>query len=567
MTEYQSIHEYTGNGSRTRWTISFAGGYIDPEHVKVVRGGVPATATIDAGEVVISPAVPNGERFSIKRITPSGSALVDFSDGAAITEANLDLAAKQSIFVAAEAADTTLNATSRSLLVIDGATAPAVGDLSNADGKLLRVEGDAIMPWGLEDVVEDYTAAQVAENAQHTADITALNAAHTATVEAQKVAAAGSATAAAGSASAAAGSAATATNKANEAGGFAAAAAGHVTAANTARGAAEAARDAALAAFDNFDDVYLGRKASNPTVDNDGDPLQGGALYFNTTTKVMMLFDGTNWVAAYASGTGFVSKTGDTLTGGLALPASTASVQPLVVPHGADPTAPTNGSIWSKTTGLFTRIAGVTKTLLMAGDTATSLNMATARLLGRTTASAGAVEQISVGAGLLLSGGVLSATSTTEPVSRLLADATTTSTSSTASGLAVTPAPDKAYEFVAHLLVTGSNSASTVCVGIAWPAGVVYGHALIEACPGLSPNNTSGTVANNNLAMYEVTNAANFLSGGMNFGSNIIRLVTVRGTLLTGATVSGGLSIRFASSSSGNTTSFKAGSFLRVKEL
>jgi hypothetical protein len=36
--------------------------------------------------------------------------------------------------------------------------------------------------------------------------------------------------------------------------------------------------------------------------------------------------------------------------------------------------------------------------------------MATARLLGRTTASTGAVEEISVGSGLSLSGGTLSAT-------------------------------------------------------------------------------------------------------------------------------------------------------------
>ena len=38
--------------------------------------------------------------------------------------------------------------------------------------------------------------------------------------------------------------------------------------------------------------------------------------------------------------------------------------------------------------------------------------MATSRLLGRTTASTGAIEEISVGSGLSLSGGSLSATAT-----------------------------------------------------------------------------------------------------------------------------------------------------------
>ncbi len=42
--------------------------------------------------------------------------------------------------------------------------------------------------------------------------------------------------------------------------------------------------------------------------------------------------------------------------------------------------------------------------------TASGLTMATSRLLGRTTASTGAIEEISVGSGLTLSGGSLSAT-------------------------------------------------------------------------------------------------------------------------------------------------------------
>jgi len=68
--------------------------------------------------------------------------------------------------------------------------------------------------------------------------------------------------------------------------------------------AAEAARDQALAAFDNFDDMYLGDKSSDPTVDNDGNPLQTGALYFNTVDNVMKVYTGTAWVAAYVSGAG-----------------------------------------------------------------------------------------------------------------------------------------------------------------------------------------------------------------------------------------------------------------------
>ena len=58
--------------------------------------------------------------------------------------------------------------------------------------------------------------------------------------------------------------------------------------------AAQNAQNAAEAALDNFDDRFLGAKASDPTVDNDGDALTDGALYFNTTDDVMKVYDLTN---------------------------------------------------------------------------------------------------------------------------------------------------------------------------------------------------------------------------------------------------------------------------------
>ena len=63
------------------------------------------------------------------------------------------------------------------------------------------------------------------------------------------------------------------------------------TNAEAAQSAAEAAQAAAEAVLDNFDDAYLGAKASDPTVDNDGDALADGALYFDTTNNVMKVYD------------------------------------------------------------------------------------------------------------------------------------------------------------------------------------------------------------------------------------------------------------------------------------
>jgi len=64
-----------------------------------------------------------------------------------------------------------------------------------------------------------------------------------------------------------------------------------LTSAQQAQAASEAAQAAAEAALDNFDDRYLGSKASDPTVDNDGDPLIDGALYYNTVNVITRVYD------------------------------------------------------------------------------------------------------------------------------------------------------------------------------------------------------------------------------------------------------------------------------------
>jgi hypothetical protein len=70
------------------------------------------------------------------------------------------------------------------------------------------------------------------------------------------------------------------------------------TAAETAQTAAESAKTSAETAYDNFDDTYLGEKSANPTLDNDGDALQTGALYFNNQNNRLFAYDGSNWISA-----------------------------------------------------------------------------------------------------------------------------------------------------------------------------------------------------------------------------------------------------------------------------
>jgi hypothetical protein len=78
--------------------------------------------------------------------------------------------------------------------------------------------------------------------------------------------------------------------------------------------AAAASAAAAATTYDNFDDRYLGAKSTAPSVDNDGNALITGAIYWNSVSNNMFAWTGSAW--------GSISSTADiyryryTATGG-----------------------------------------------------------------------------------------------------------------------------------------------------------------------------------------------------------------------------------------------------------
>ena len=92
------------------------------------------------------------------------------------------------------------------------------------------------------------------------------------------------------------------------------------------------AQTAAEAAYDDFDDRYLGSKASDPTLDNDGDALLTGALYFNSTQNEMRVYSGSAWIAAYVDSNSYVGK--DSATGAADIPTGTEAQRPSVPNQG-----------------------------------------------------------------------------------------------------------------------------------------------------------------------------------------------------------------------------------------
>ena len=168
------------------------------------------------------------------------------------------------------------------------------------------------------------TAASTSESNASTSATAAATSATNASTSA--TAAASSASAAATSETNAATSATTATTQASNAATSATSAATSATnastaqtAAETAQTAAEAAQAAAELAADNFDDTYLGAKASDPTVDNDGDALNAGDLYFNTTDNVLKYYDGSAWNNIEATDTSGFATNGFAIAMAIAL--------------------------------------------------------------------------------------------------------------------------------------------------------------------------------------------------------------------------------------------------------
>lgn len=147
MPILSSIRAFRGDGARTHWEVNFDGGYIKPEHVFVKRNDI-YTPAVFAGEstVVITPPVPEDEDFTIERRTPNDKPIVDFAEGARLTEENLDTIAKQALFVASEALDRGEGALAtvspRFLAVPSDEVAPQIAPRSSLKGKALAVSAD-----------------------------------------------------------------------------------------------------------------------------------------------------------------------------------------------------------------------------------------------------------------------------------------------------------------------------------------------------------------------------------------------------------------------------------------
>lgn len=184
---------------------------------------------------------------------------------------------------------------------------PTGTDIQDAQENAASAAASAMAAAGsATDAAASATSAAVSED-NAAASATAAAASETAAAGSEGAAASSAAAAAvsetnaAGSASAAATSASDAATSETNAASFATAAATSETNAANSAATANTAATAAAASFDSFDDRYLGAKAADPTLDNDGAALVTGALYFNTVENVMKVYTGSVWSSVSVS--------------------------------------------------------------------------------------------------------------------------------------------------------------------------------------------------------------------------------------------------------------------------
>lgn len=320
-----SVSAYTADGVTTDYLITWD--YLDSDHIAVYVDGTPnydpqstySFELINSTTVRVTDefgnAVPSGSDIEIRRETPILDRAVTFNDGSALLAEDLNKNSDYLLYSMQEVLDTVEAAAQ------DGALAAQVATEGLRDEtEVLRAttEGYKNETLTARNTTQTYLATVDADATAADNHRIAAAASEAAALASENAAAASQAASATSEANAAASEAASAASEAAAAVSEAAALASENAAATseanaaTSRTAAQTAQAAAEAALDELTDLYLGAKTAAPTVDNDGNALQTGALYWNSTNDTMYVWSGSAW-DTFNSSTGIADGASSTV--------------------------------------------------------------------------------------------------------------------------------------------------------------------------------------------------------------------------------------------------------------
>ena len=262
-----ALLRYTGNNSTVTYSVSFA--YRSTDDVIVSLDGVAQTITTHytfptSGQITFVTAPGTGVIVEIKRSTSQSSRIVDYQAGSVIKETDLDNDSIQGFYMAQEAIDITEGALNKDSQDRYDATSKRIINVTDP-----TEDQDAATKTYVDTKFAADVASTAADVVSTAADVVSTNA-DVVSTNADVV---------------------TTTQDAIDT-------AADVVLTNADVVSTNADVVTITGIYDDFDDRYLGAKTSAPTLDNDGNALADGSMYFNTTTPDMWVYDLTNtiWV-------------------------------------------------------------------------------------------------------------------------------------------------------------------------------------------------------------------------------------------------------------------------------
>ena len=334
---------YTANGSTTVFAYDFR--IFSDSDLKVYVDGTLKTLTTDftvsgagdasGGNVTFGSAPADTLSVVILRELPR-TQLTDYVDNSALSSASLEDTADKNLMLIQEVDSKAGGGFRFADVVVDAGVTTVDKNASDRASKLLSFDsaGDLIATqeigvsrgnWAAStayaerDIIKDTDnnniylcitahtssgAVPISTNADVAKWVLLVDAASATT---SQTAAASSATAAASSATSAASSATSSASSATSS-------ASSASNASSSASAAASSATAAAASADSFDDLYLGAKSSDPSVDNDGDALTTGDIYFNTSANNLRVWNGSAWQVAAVSTSGLLTEISEDTT-------------------------------------------------------------------------------------------------------------------------------------------------------------------------------------------------------------------------------------------------------------